>query len=548
MAVESLTAPRRFAGAHVQAALVGVAVAVVIATLSVSRHLLPGVFNDDGAYLALGRALANGDGYRSTYLAGAPLQVKFPPGFPALLAVFWRVGHTPGAVQTIATAINILACGIAAALFWWIGRERLRLPATIVALFVAAPFVLESAIQYFTLVLSEPLFMLAMAVAFVLVDRRDRRTTTNAVTLGAVLAISVFLRTQGIALVGAILLALALDRARRREFAIVAAASIVPLAAWQAYLSAASRHGSLATQASESSYMSFLAGGGTRFVSREVAVVTGNALDYLHLLGGYVSSSASVGLALAVVLALLAIVGAVLLFRVSAALGLALIANGVMLLAWPAYQDRYLIPMLPLAGLAAGFACHVGLQWLARGVNASTLARWESVAAAAALAMILLRQHDVRREVDVARATGKAPSVSTPSFWLQGNAWFVDATARWTIKSTSRADKIAVVSPAGLWLYTDRQTVPMEVVEPRGAPSVFDVAGRYLASQIANQKVTIVLVESPSGITAREVVALRSACPAALEKLDEFSGIAAWRAKADDPCIAALEKRLSPSS
>jgi hypothetical protein len=200
--------------------------------------------------------------------------------------------------------------------------------------------------------------------------------------------------------------------------------------------------------------------------------------------------------------------------------------------------------MLPLAGLAAGYALHVAIQRLGRDARRSTLVRWENIAAAVCLALVLLRQHDIRREVDVARATGSAPSVSTPGFWLQGNAWFVDAIARWTIRSTSRDDKIAVVSPAGLWLYTGRQTVPMEVVEPRGAPSIFDVPGRYLASQIATNKVTLVLAESPSGITAREIAAVRSACPSVLEQIEQFSGITAWRAKPNDECVVALDKRL----
>lgn len=532
---------KRRAFALVTAGIVGIVVSTVTALLSISRHLLPGVFNDDGAYLALGRALASGAGYHSTYLAGAPLQVKFPPGYPALLSALWRVAHTPGAVQTIAVAINILACGIAAALFWWIAHERLRVPAAVTATFVVLPFVLDPAVQYFTLVLSEPLFLLAMAIAFVLVDRREPRSTAGAIALGATLAIAVFLRTQGIALMGAILLVLFIDRSRRHDFAIVASVSILPVAAWQAYLFAASRHERLLTQASESSYVSFLTGGGA-------SVVAANAKDYLHVLGSYVSGSSGVGLGAAIVLALLSTAGALLLLRTSAALGLAFLANAAMLLVWPAYQDRYLLPMLPLAGLAAGYALHIGVHQVGREDRGSTLVRWEAVAAAVCLAVVGLRQYEIRREVDVARATGKAPSVSTPGFWLQGNASFVDATARWTVRSTSRDDRIAIVSPAGLWLYTGRQTVPMEVVEPRGAPSVFDVPGRYLASQISTEKVTVVLVESPSGITAREVAALRSACPSALQQVDEFSGIEAWRVKPNDECVATLDRRFKAAS
>jgi hypothetical protein len=523
--------------------MIGIAVAIATAMLSVSRHLLPGVFNDDGSYLALGRALARGAGYRSTYIVGSPLQVKFPPGFPALLAIVWRVGHTLGAVQTIATTINIVACGISAALFWWIARERLRLPIAVVATFVVLPFVLDSAVQYYTLVLSEPLFILTMAIAFVLVDRRTM-TTKSTIALGATLAIGVFLRTQGIALTGAILLALLLDRSRRREFAIVVAVSILPVVAWQAYLVVASRHQTLSTQASESSYTSFLTGSGTSFVSREISVVSGNLLDYLHVLGGYVAGSDSVGFAVAILAGVLTVVGTILLFRVSAALGLALIANGAMLLAWPAYQDRYLLPILPLAGVAAGYAFHDLARRLFIRRETRSVARWESIAAAVGLVLVVSRQYDIRREVESARSTGRSPSVATPSFRLPNNAWFVDAVSRWTLRATTPSDRIAVVSPAAVWLYTNRQTIPMEIVEPRGAPSVFDVPGRYLASELVTARLTSVLAESPEGVTAREVDAVRSACPSSLQKIDEFSGIVAWRATPGDACVASLDARL----
>jgi hypothetical protein len=257
-------------------------------------------------------------------------------------------------------------------------------------------------------------------------------------------------------------------------------------------------------------------------------------MDYLHLVSGYVSASSAIGMTVAVVLALLAFLGALLLLRHHPTLGAALLANGAMLLVWPAYQDRYLLPVLPLAGLAVGV--------VVRAV------RWSDAIAAIAIALVVLRQHDIRRDVDVARASGNAPAISTPRFWLQGNSWFVDAAARWTLRSTARADKIAVVSPAGLWLYTGRQTVPMEVVEPRGAPSVFDVPGRYLASQIATQKVRVVLVENPNGTTAREIAAVRAACPSSLRQVDEFSGIAAWRVDSNDACVAVLDRRFRTAS
>ncbi|GEM_PF-2570440 len=44
---------------------------------------------DSAQYLSLGRALAEGMGYRDTHLPGTPLHVHYPPGFPLLLAGEW---------------------------------------------------------------------------------------------------------------------------------------------------------------------------------------------------------------------------------------------------------------------------------------------------------------------------------------------------------------------------------------------------------------------------------------------------------------------------
>jgi hypothetical protein len=76
--------------------------AVVVAAyllLRGSALFLVGAFNDDGAYVMLGKSLADGSGYRLTYLVGAPVAVKYPPGLPALLAIPWALGGTLAAVR-----------------------------------------------------------------------------------------------------------------------------------------------------------------------------------------------------------------------------------------------------------------------------------------------------------------------------------------------------------------------------------------------------------------------------------------------------------------
>lgn len=49
-----------------------------------------GWIHDDGIYLVTAKALAEGQGYRIASFPGAPYQTKYPPLYPAVLALIWR--------------------------------------------------------------------------------------------------------------------------------------------------------------------------------------------------------------------------------------------------------------------------------------------------------------------------------------------------------------------------------------------------------------------------------------------------------------------------
>lgn len=53
------------------------------------NHL--GMMHDDALYVVSAKALADGNGYRIGSLPGEPWQTKYPPLFPALIAVVWKV-------------------------------------------------------------------------------------------------------------------------------------------------------------------------------------------------------------------------------------------------------------------------------------------------------------------------------------------------------------------------------------------------------------------------------------------------------------------------
>lgn len=50
-----------------------------------------GLYHDDALYLVGAKSLAEGSGYRIASLPGAPYQTKYPPLYPALISLLWRL-------------------------------------------------------------------------------------------------------------------------------------------------------------------------------------------------------------------------------------------------------------------------------------------------------------------------------------------------------------------------------------------------------------------------------------------------------------------------
>src|SRR3989442_8891461 len=73
--------------------------------LRAAGRILVGAFNDDGAYVALGKALAGGIGYRLIYLVGDPVAVKEPPRLPPLIALPRELFRT---LPPVRAAIGVL--------------------------------------------------------------------------------------------------------------------------------------------------------------------------------------------------------------------------------------------------------------------------------------------------------------------------------------------------------------------------------------------------------------------------------------------------------
>ena len=195
-----------------------------------------GLYHDDGIYVATAKSLAEGHGYRLIDLPGAPAQTKYPPLFPLALSLIWRAApEFPGNVIWFKT-FGILCTAAALVLFQRVALRSIGLTpaASVAALAVTifSPRLLASA----NWVLAEPLFGMVTALALLVAARPEthRDTERRAVLAGALAGAAVLVRVQGLALIGALPLALLLER-RRRMAAIALGASVLPVAAWFAW-------------------------------------------------------------------------------------------------------------------------------------------------------------------------------------------------------------------------------------------------------------------------------------------------------------------------
>src|SRR4029453_8936176 len=109
-----------------EAVLAAVLIAAIYLAASLSTALLVGAWNDDGVYTVLGKSLAEGHGYHSLHLVGDPVQVKYPPGFPILLAVLWRLTGSVDGVQRLVSLLHPIVIGAVAGLLWGLARDGIR--------------------------------------------------------------------------------------------------------------------------------------------------------------------------------------------------------------------------------------------------------------------------------------------------------------------------------------------------------------------------------------------------------------------------------------
>jgi hypothetical protein len=526
-----------------------------------------GAWHDDGVYTLLGRALARGEGYHFVGIAHEPPAPRFPPLYPAILALFWLVSGDIDTISKLGAGLNLLlmtGAGVGFALYL---RDRIGLGAGAAGVVTLLAWSNADLWWAAFVPLSEPLFMALMVVALVLLARLERPRAQpladpSAARVGpegasgvpppllagagvagagaaeparagtiAALAVALILlaytRTAGVALVGGAVLGL-LVRRRWAPAAVVAAGVGVALAPWAVWSARttdalpdelrdffASYSGWLGDRLS-SDAAGFLA-------SLPVAFTQVTALLARGLLPGAPGwVLASVGSALL----LASVVGLGVLFRRSPGAALSVPLYLTMVVVWPFRSWRLVAPMFPLVflGLALSYLALVPRL----GRRGRTLAR----IVAGAYVVALVAGASVRLF---------GPGATNPQKIRTRQL----AGALAAIEAFTEPGE--VVGAPELWpaipLYTDRVGAPSARFRPGGEGPVEGTASEQYRVWIA-MGMDYVITEAGGRLHGRALDGIDAACPGALRTAARWEGQSLVRLGWDEACRARL---LAPS-
>ena len=510
--------------------------AVAYLLLRTSTALAAGSFSDDGVYLALGKALADGDGFRSVYAVGDPVHMKYPPLLPLLYAGLWGALGTLDAVHAAATATSLLATAAAGGLLWWVGRARLGVHPGLVALFVVGPFLLEGSVQYLNLPISEPWFILAWAAGLALLPWSLGEPRGRPAVVGLLAGVATLVRTQAVVLIPAFAVAVAIRRRSWRPGALVAFAGLIPVVGWALLHGALGAGEPVSTQPDEAAYGAWAPDslGGAFVLLAEI--VKSQALRYYTALPPHLAPWSWLGTVLWALVAVGCIVGARRGLKAAPELVLSVLALAGVVVLWPYSQDRFVLALLPFAGLLAAVA---GQQVLA---GAGRRASWGPGLAIAVLSLAAVTVGVRQAQIRAMASTdgGEDDFYFHPAQFLPDNSEFVIAASRWLRAESRPDDRLLTPLSSALWLYTGRQGVNATPAEPNVGPSVFDVPGRFLATRVIEDDVNLLLLWNPNFLISRDGATVQTACPKALQFVhmtEEPTRVAIFRIRREDPCF-----------
>ncbi len=459
------------------------ALLAVLAIYALRLNGIAGNMVDDAWYLLLAKSLADGGGYR---LLSSPLEAilpLYPPGFPAVLSMVFRVNpEFPGNLPLLKSVSIAAMMGVGALTYTYLRTRQLD---RALALSTALTTVLVPAFVFLatSTVMSECVFALLQLAAVVLIHRSEgsRHRLQGLALIVAAAAIAtgaLFIRSAAAALVAAATVWLLKERQWQRA-AVFAGIVTMLYAPWLFYTRA---HGATAEQraahggAVAYSYFDQLSmrWAGTPAMGRvtlgdiparvatNVTDITVRGMGGIFLpvifrgpiesgeevigLGGVVGLlPGSMGvaretMAISAGFAGVVMVGFVAVVRRRVTVTELLVPTSIaIVLLWPFWSFRFLLPLTPFLF----FYLVMGLNILTRSTRAARLTL---------LCILGLAIYDHAGYIAHARSTGAR------SEWV-GSMDALDATLRWVTGSLPQDGLVASTNPALLYLRTGRTSI-----------------------------------------------------------------------------------------
>lgn len=410
--------------------------------------------DDDAGYLLLARALRAGN-YRELHDVGLLIGAKYPPGYPAMLAL---VSLFTGENITAFLVISMISSAVGL----WLAYDAIRrvwgytLGVLVLTLAALNPFVILNAGR----LMSEAPFM-ALLMLMLWATVRQPQTTGLAIVAGAAAIVGGLTRSAGITLAPALGLYWLLQR-RIRAVIVFGIASVLTVGAWTAWIisapSAKERDlyvaDAVAFVGKGSSVPVMFARRSLNNVKEYVTQFVPNALSVPT-----VSGTAIDNVIVIVLLGVCLAVGAFLVWRRWRVVVLFLAVYGTLLVVWAFAIDRFVEPLLPLILLVVL-------------VGASGTLAWRSRRAAAALVLAIVLAIGLRSavtDVEVLQAAATCdrsnPTESAGCVSPDETAFF--QAARFVGQTTEPNAVVVTAKPRPFYYYSGRRTVNQNIVLSR---------------------------------------------------------------------------------
>lgn len=447
-----------------------------------------GVFQDDGIYTVLARSLASGEGYRYLQMPGAPNATHYPPGYPAFLAVLWKLGPEFPRNVTLFKFANAALVGLAAVLAYRFATSRARLSSAAAAVGVGLFTACSPVVLLAVMVMSEPLFMVGLIPALVATERAtESGRVRDAALAGVAGGLLAMVRTLGALIVPAAVIALLLKR-RWRPAAVVAGAGILTMLPWQLWVAAHAaevpaiflgKYGSYtgwfadAVRAEGLQWIGRLVRFNLRMLAFETWTHTGTVLLPLSL-----RVIAMVGAGGLLVL------GLVRAFTVIRATAIFVVLYLGIVIVWPFAPARFLWGIWPLIGVFCALGAVSAIAW---GARAGGVVRRVAPIIAVSLLIVGYLRFNVQ---------------STAEHWwtrVQGSvAARAKPMAEWVLANTDSNAVLATDDDLLIYLYTGRRSIPNGTFTPQEhmVPQTPAFAVSNLRSILRSYDVDYVLVST----------------------------------------------------